>query len=409
MIALEYLKNYITKSQVNTFEEFYYSLKYKYQQEIINFALDFALKKNEGLTRKTGAANATHAVQVAVQAINFKLPYTSVAAALLHDVIEDEIDRLAKKTAAIPLWPLNKEKNKSEIREKLFANFIDEFYAKKLSKATKDAKNDIAHIIDVVNVLTRYRHEGQHYYDYIKKNLSNYNTEFPDAIIYDAILVKYLDRLDNITSMDTELRKVMNKKIRAELRVLNHIASSKVKKKYKKLLEEQNSLLLDYSFNGGNRLNQIWKNTYLIIRTRMYFAEHQDLYQHKKTQEIENKLLDGTIKVLQKHKDNLRVYLPAETTQHWDQLAKTYAKLGGIDGKTKTTSTKITEKNEYLTFNSTIEDFSQFLLKNNKEFKKLLINKETQYKYLSLIYEMLYRFLHDKNYVCDLSTVIEIE
>ena len=201
----------------------------------------------------------------------------------------------------------------------------------------------------------------------------------------------------------------MNKKIKSELKILEYFKSPRLKEKYKKIVNKQISLLVDHSFTGGNRLNQIWKNTYLLMRARMYYCQYKIYKRSKTAKQIENELIEKTLEVITTHKNNLKLYISEYTTTHWDNMAKKYADLGGLKGKTKRSVGKITQEKDYLVFNATLEAFSQYLLKDSKEFKKLQIDKLNQYKYLSLIEVFLQNLKDNKNFVCDLSKEVAIK
>lgn len=404
---LPQISDLLTKNQLQALEEFFHLCPHKYQKNIILFCLNYTILKNQTLVRKTGVPNVVHALHVALQAIQYELDYTTVCAALLHDTVEDQVEEITKSKTFF--LRDQKENFKTEIRKTSFEKFALEFTKFAQKQQSQQAELDMQIIIDLVDILTRYKTKNQHYYHYIKSNFGIHNTSFDVETIFNAILVKFIDRTDNILTMDTKLKKIINNKMKAELRILDLIDSERIKKKYRKILSEQNSLLVDYSFSGGNRLNQIWKNTYLLIRARMFFCKYPELHQQATARKIENALIDNTLKVVTHHKTNVRVYISNEIANKWDDLARMYNELGGLDGRTPMESTNPPKGKEYLIFNSTLDIFSQYLLKNNREFKKLQIDKETQYKYLALINEMLMKFKKDSNFVCDLSKEIELK
>lgn len=397
----------LSKNQLKRLEEFYHLLQKDYQKHLFLFCLNYTIIKNQSLIRKTGAPNVVHPLHIALTAMTYDMDYTIVCAAFLHDIIEDQIEEHVK-TKTFFLRD-HKVQLRINLRQEYFQKLTNDLTHIPQKTNDQQAKEDAHMILALVDLLTRYKTTNQHYYDYIKSNFSIHNTEYSKKIIYYAILLKCLDRTDNIMTMDTELRKVINDKLKAELKILEQIESDKIKKKYRKVLSEQNSLLIDYSFSGGNRLNQIWKNTYLLIRARMYFCQNPEFYNQPLTKKIEHNLIKQTLKVLVNHKNNLRIYLSDEITSRWDKLAKKYNELGGLEGRTPESVQKPPKEKEYLIFNSTLDIFSQYLLKNNKEFKKLQIDKETQYKYLALIYEMLIKFEKDPTFVCDLSKQVTLK
>lgn len=401
------LKEYLSKNQIHIFEKFYNSLSAAYQKTIFEFCILYTIEKNKPLFRKTGAPNVIHPLLIALKAIEFKLNYKIICAAFLHDVVEDAAELSVKSKRLLP-WE-NKDTLLVKHRNRHFATFTEKFRNLSKNLKSKNAPKSINQIIDIVDVLTRYKHNNEHYYDYIKHNYSDINKDHDLTTIYHAYIVKFIDRIDNIQSMDTELRKLINNKYKAELKILDHIESEKIKKQYRKRLEEQNSLLVDHSFSGGNRLNQIWKNTYIIIQSRMFFCKHPDIKTISNTDVIEMSLIENTLKVIENHKMNLRVYLPKDIITKWEDQAQKYKMLGGLTGSTKLLQSKPKKNEEYLIFNSTLDTFSQYLLKNNREFKKLQIDKETQYTYLTLIHEMLLEFKNNPDFVCDLNKDISLE
>lgn len=401
------LKEYLSKNQVHTFEHFYDSLDSTYKKTIFEFCLNYTIEKNKPLFRKTGAPNVTHPLLIAIKAIDFNLDYKLICASLLHDVVEDAAE-LALKSKRLLLWE-NKDNILVKHRNKYFDSFSEKFIKLSESIKSKSAISEIKLIINIIDILTRFKYKNEHYYDYIKHNYSAENKDHDLNTISLAYIVKFIDRIDNIQSMDTELRKLINNKYKAELKILDNIESEKIKKQYRKLLEGQNSLLVDHSFSGGNRLNQIWKNTYIIIQARMFFCKHPETKTIKIADEIEMSLIDNTLKVIEKHKMNLRVYLSKDVINKWENQAKDYKKMGGLSGSTKLLTSKPLKNKEYLIFNSTLDTFSQYLLKNNREFKKLQIDKETQYTYLTLIHEMLLEFKNNSTFICDLTKDISLD
>ena len=61
----------------------------KEHQQKISEVLDFATKKHEGQRRVSGEPYITHPIAVANILLDLGMDYSSVCAALLHDVLED--------------------------------------------------------------------------------------------------------------------------------------------------------------------------------------------------------------------------------------------------------------------------------------------------------------------------------
>lgn len=401
---IEKIQPYLTPSNIKRMAKFFNALK-SYEKGILNYAIEYTILKNQSRLRKTGLPNVTHPLNVAIRAIKQKLHFNIVIASLLHDIVEDQIE---EKIQEIPL----KKKRKSDVRIKLRKYYFDIFLNDMNQLQTRikkhSAKNNIQEIIKLVDILTRYNDPNQHYYHYIQTHFSVINKRYDKKIIYQAILLKCIDRIDNILSMDTKLRGILNDKIKVELKIIKLLESNKLQEQYKNLLSEQNSLIIDYSFSGGARLNQIWKNTYLLIHIRQFFCTNQKLDVQKKGRIIETELINSTLKVLIHHKNSLQLHIPQETTDYWDNLAKNYNEIGGFNGHTPSHLNPPKISGEYTIFNSTLEIFSQYLLKNNLAFKKLQFDKETQYTYLAVIHEMLNKFKSNPDFICDISKEIQI-
>lgn len=403
-LTIEKLAHILEPEKVKIFDKYAKKIDADNLCDVFEFCINFTLDKNKDLKRKTGAPNALHPLTIAINAIKNNLDVQSICASLLHDVIEDEIDITVKQE-----YP--KEKNTYEykkiIRKKLFndlQNHLNKF------NTSEDITIITSEIIAIVDILTQYKNNAQHYYEYIKYSFSPANKTAKPEMIYKSILVKFLDRLDNIITMDTQLRKVLNEKTKLELQILNLIQSQKICDKYKKTIVKQNSLLLDHSFSAGNRLIQIWKNTFLIIIARMTFCHYKLIHRDEKAKVIEKDLIEKTKTILTHHKNDLKLYLKSSVTDYWDQQARIYALMGGINGKTRPeTKKRITKDNQYLRFNTTIENFSKILLKDNKEFQRLQIDKVVQYQYLALINEMLIKFSCESEFVCNIAQYVHLD
>jgi hypothetical protein len=395
------IQEYLPPSKVKVFEKFLDELPDNNLQHIFSFAFFYTLKKNEDVFRKTGAPNVVHPLMITANAIHYKLDFVSICASLLHDVIEDEISTKTSST----LYPNREERyaKRPPLRRQTFRRFTEEFYSIFDKQRLKENKKMIDEIILLVDILSQHRHKTPDYYRYIETSFCA--KEYPKAAMQKAILIKYLDRLDNIITMDTRLKKMINKKVKLELDIIKELEAENIKVDYKKYTQSQLSLLIDHSFSGGNRLNQLWKNTYLIITGRLAYNKHKLYKKSDVAHLIEKELIEKTRNILTDHKNDLRLYLSEKVTNKWDQHAQEYADLGGIYGKTKANFSCM-EKKPFMIYNTTVETFSTLLLKNNKEFKKLQVSKLTQYQYLTLIDIMLRHFAQDDTFVCDLTTYV---
>lgn len=399
-----HLKECLTQKQIDKFDIFYNALDATYQQELFIFSLNYTINKNKEKRRKLGQPNVLHALKVALKAIDYNLNYLSVCGALLHDVVEDSIEDYIKNHA----FATKEEKTQKrlELRQRCFDEFVNDI----MSVTTNEkAKDDITDIIALVNMLTRYKDDNPDYLYYIKTSFGSLNIEDREQLKHKALLIKYLDRADNITTMDTQLKKIINKKIKSELKILDLLPTASQRKKYKETLLKQNAILLDQSFGGCNRLNQIWKNTLVLIKGRMLFCHYNSFIRDNISIDIESEIIEKTLNAVINHKNALRIHLNRKQTDLWDNNAKMYKKIGGFSGKTKEFTGQITEDNAYLIFNTTLETFSKLLLKNTQEFIYVQNSYIAQYQYLALIFEMLTHFQENPDFICNLSKYVILE
>jgi len=216
-----------------TLGDIFSQMKIKPTQEderLIENAFHFAEKAHEGQTRKSGVPYFYHCIEVAKNLAEFGLDATTIAAGLLHDVVEDT--------------PIT-----SEELQKIFST-------------------EVEHLVAGVTKIGQVKYKGEERY------LENWRKfVFTMADDVRIIMIKLADRLHNAQTLQ-HLRPDKSKRIALETieihaNIADRLGMWKIKKDledasfpfaYPKENEKIKKLLKQYAKNAEKDLDQVYKN-----------------------------------------------------------------------------------------------------------------------------------------------------
>ncbi len=204
-------------------------------RELITHAYVFAQKNHEGQTRKEGVPYFNHCVEVAKNLAQFGLDTQTIAAGLLHDVVEDT--------------PVTRKELKEEFGE------------------------EIEHLVSGVTKIGRVKYKGRERYI---ENWRKFILTMADDVR--IILIKLADRLHNIQTLEylrpDKAKRIAIETIEIHANIANRLGMWKLKKElednafpfaYPKEYEDTQKLLKQRAKNAEKDLETIYKK----IRTEL--------------------------------------------------------------------------------------------------------------------------------------------
>ncbi|MBU0979571.1 MAG: hypothetical protein KJ709_02095 [Nanoarchaeota archaeon] len=352
--------------------------------ETLYHTLEFAVGQHKGHYRKDHKQYIVHPAEVMMWAKRYTNDYITLCGALLHDVIEEKVDnaiRIIEQNMSKPMNRRKKQQERLDLR-KLYIEDLETGLREKYVESCQGSEQDLIEILTLVHHLSRYKELNQSYHSYIEglfsERIQLAGQRSTKQTRERAILIKLCDRMTDLNDTESPNGNGNSDDELLERLKWNYEHNPAEYHVLRRHIEEE---MPREKFTTQQRLYKIWKNIYVINRTREY------LKTAKESQETEamEKALDDLIYVSLEEATKVKTHVmvryhhevPFNYTDRIDGFIERYDSDGLLQ---RFTVKKKRKRSGYRVFDGTVQRYRRIVRKEEDAIAEIKADKKMQYR-----------------------------